>query len=275
MSNLLKMHLFRARKYKLTWILPGILVLLIALMFGVMWLENEFLSSMEMGVHPDVSVGEVSIASSDYTVNSQSYFEGVLVMLQTGFVPMLLIMYVLLFFVIDRSTGFIKNIVGYMDNKVSVAGASLLFTAIYLTVLVVVTMLVSLIGCYLVFDKVTYDGFGNFIKFLVVFYLAALSFTMILIWLADLTGKHAMMMILGILVLAFGTLFYQLIDLLIRYLRDGGDFMIEKYLPIGGLQTLSLDSPASAFLRIGAISLAVLIGTFFLDVAALKKQDIK
>lgn len=275
MSNLLKMHLFRARKYKLTWVLPGILILLIAIMFGAMWLESELFSSFEAESFAEVSVGEVDLVSSAYSPTSSSYFDTVLLMLQTGFIPMLLIMYVLLFFAIDRSTGFIKNIVGYMDNKSSVAGANLLFSAIYLTVLVAVTMLVSLPASYLIFDQVTYDGIGGFLKYLAVFYLSALSFTMILIWLADKTGKHPIMMILGIIVLAFGSLLYMLINYLVEYLRDGGDFMIQKYLPIGGLQTLALDSPALDFMRIGGISLAILVGAFFLDVVALKKQDIK
>lgn len=268
MSNLLKMHLFRARRGKLTWILLIVLVAFLVVQYGAMYLMRDLLSTSAME--------ELSGLSSTPMPNTTNFFDNVIVMFQAQFIPMVLSIFILLFLGIDRSSGFIKNIVSYLDNKYSVAGASLLLCLIYQSVLVLVTLGISLGSCYLIYDNVSFANAGGFFKFLAVFYLSTLSFTMLLVMLADLSGKHVLMMILGVLFLAFGTLLYQLIDLLVAYLRDGDcSFVIEKYLPPGGLQTLSATSPTEAFLRIGGLGAVVLVGAFLLDVVALKKQDIQ
>lgn len=268
MSNLLKMHLFRARRSKLTWILPIILAALLALEYGVIYLLNSLFTPAEIEIINDTGTNEI--------ISSRNYFENVISMLQAQFIPMMLSMFLLMFLGIDRSTGFIKNIVSYMENKCHVAGANLLLALIYLTGLVVLSMLVCLGGCLLIYDRVTFDGIGGFLSFLLVFYLSTLFFVMLLIALADLSGKHVLVMILGVLFLVFGPILFNLINLLINYLTDSETFfVVQRYLPLSGLSELSIRSSFSDLARIGSIALALLIGSFALDVVVLKKQDIK
>lgn len=263
MFNLLKMHLFRARRYKLTWILPIVLILILALVFGIEALVMR-LSYSDMAEGALLSAPELSV----------DFFTTTVSMLKAQIIPMMLCMFILLFLSIDRSTGYIKNIVGYLDNKVGVAGASLLLAAIYLLGLILVTALVSLISCILIYDRIEFYDFGTFISFLGVFYLSTLAVIMLLIMLADLMNRHIMVMVLGVLFIVFEPIIYLPINLLIDYLTES-TFDLAAYLPmLGSLLLLPGKSNPDLLIRLALISAGLLIGSFVLDVVALKKKDI-
>ena len=263
MFNLLKMHLFRARRYKLTWILPIVLVLILALVFGIVALV-ERLAYTDMTVETSLSAPTLSV----------DFFLTTLSMLKAQIIPLMLCMFVLLFLGIDRSTGYIKNIVGYLDNKVGVAGASLLLSAIYLLGLILVTCLVSLVSCVLIYDRIEFSDFGTFISYLGVFYLSTLAFSMLLIMLADLMNRHIMVMVLGVLFLVFETVIYMPLNALIDYLSKSS-FDLARYLPMLGTTLLLPDKSDPKFLiRLVLIAFGLLVGSFVLDVVALKKKDI-
>lgn len=260
MRNILKMNLFRMARTRTTYILAGVAVALQLLLFFITYLTESAIEGMYTAEF------EIEIAHSAFEA-----------FLMQGTLPgstLISLLFVMMFFSSEISTGYIKNLVGYEGNKFALAGANLITTVLYSLFVTILNVGVSILFSVIFFKSVTFEGLGNFLGYLGVTYLETVAFiTLILAW-SDRKGKHVLRMILGVVYLIYAMLIYQLINLAVDWIWEK-QISIGKYTLLGGMSTLNLESEPKAFFLLGGIALAVLVLAFFLDVIALKKRELK
>lgn len=256
MGNLIKMNLFRLRKSKLTYLLGGMTVLLILVILGVTALEKELTTGWY-----DNDLFATEFYTFLRTCLGRAYL--------TAFVGL----YMMMFLGTDRSTGFIKNIAGYLDNKFTVVGANLLTGAIYLGFLLILALIVSVPMTFVIHDKVTFGSFGSFAAYLGTCLFCTLCVLQVFLLLGDLTKRHFLFGILGMIYMFLAEALFLLVDLLVTWLAQK-EFIVERWIPSCSWTKLTDFSEPVDYLRYLGVAAVLGVGAFVLDAVCLKKKDL-
>jgi hypothetical protein len=258
MCNLLKMDLYRLRRYKLTYVLLGLMALMMLL---TMFITAMMISPSAFYDEPQKTVCSFPLLMREMMMNYHM-------------LPLLLAMFLLLFLQADRMTGFLKTVAGYLGRKLPIVLTNLTIAAIYLVLLTLVMFVIAIPGCLLMFDRVTFEQMGGFICYLLLYMLLTLAYCALLLLLADLTGKYVLAMIFGSIYAIYAPILYALIDFLHNSSEGAKTLVIEKYLPFGNLVYLSYDSSGKDFAYAAIWGVVILVGSAALDVLVLKKKDL-
>ena len=200
--------------------------------------------------------------------------EVVMLQFTIAVVPMLALMYIMLFLNSEVSSGYAKNIVGYEGNKYALAGANFITAAIYGTIIFLAATALGIAFAALVYKNPVFTDVGKFISYIVVSLLEMYAFIGLFIAFADMKGKYVLMMIIGAVCFMYAMLLYELVDIGVSYFFDK-EFHLENYTILGCMTSFKLTNAYSDFITSGAIALAVLILAYFLDVLALKRRELK
>ena len=258
MRNILKMNFFRMRRTKTTYILA-----VIGLAFSLMFLGINILTDAVM---TDL-MGEVVVAENNV-------LESVMLQFTIAIVPMLALMYIMLFLNSEVSSGYAKNIVGYEGNKYALAGANFITAALYGTVIFLAATAVGVGFAALALKTPVFSDWGKFISYIAVSLIEMYAFIGLFIAFADMKGKYVLLMIIGAVCFMYAMLLYELVDLAFSYFFDI-QFSLENYTLLGCMTMFRLTNKYSDFIISGAIALAVLILAYFLDVLALKRRELR
>ena len=267
MLNNLRMNLFRMKKNKLTYILAGVSVGLYLLLFGVELLiskaRNGVLSGLEI---------ETDLPLPDLTAARYNVFDSVVGMLM--FLPMLTMMFTMIFFFTEISGGYAKNLIGYRGSKPACVCANLLTSLIFSFSVLLLSAFLGAVLSALCYKNPTAEHTGKYLLFLLMSLAEIMAFNMVVLALGDLTNKHILLMIFGVIFVVYAPLVEELLSLGIYFLFEK-EIDFYRYTILGGISNYSMETPAKDMIISTVIALAELGLGFVLDVAALKKQELK
>ena len=263
MTNILKMNLFRFKRSRVAYVLAAVAVFFCMLVQTITFLVNRSMPQLPVtGMGGETLDWGLTVKTDILNVTMGSI--GLII------VPAVMVLFALLFLNGDLTNGYAKNLVGYTGNKRALATANILIPAIYSAGVLILCVVVSIgYGCIL-FQNVEFKNVGHFLLTVLIMYMEIMGYIMMLVALADLSGRHVLVMILGLVYVLYNNLFYQLINLIVDT-----DFRIEKYTLLGGMTSLRADSEPKWYFISAAIALAVFIGFFALDIVGLKKRELK
>lgn len=261
MLNMLKMNLFRMKKNRSAYVMLGVSALIQCLLIFISWLEQSTIQGL-LEIPIDIH--------APHNVFTDLMMQGTI----PG-IMMISLLFSMLFFSSEYSSGYLKNLIGYQGNKFALAGSNLVTVAIYTFAVTVVNVAVTILLAVLCYEKVSFANAGKDIGYIVIIYLESVAYTMLFVAWSDRNGKHVLKMILGALYTMYAMIFYLLINLAVQKMFDIEVFHIEKYTLLGGLSSLPAGSEAKDFIILGAIALLVLEAAYLLDVLALKKRELK
>lgn len=262
MRNNLNMNLYRMKKTRLSYVLFAVAVLISLLLFGIELLLYEELQQS----YEELPIPMLAPPANFYAQVASS--------LSYGIVPMIAVMFVLIFFNNEFSSGYVKNLIGCRGNKIGLCAANLLTAALFAAATFLATVLICFILTLLVIDNRDFSGFGKFVVYLAVYFIATMGYILLLLAIADRKGKYVPAMILGALYVNYAPLIYLLIEMALAYFFKI-DISVGKYTLLGCINTMKPSSDWKDLILSAAIALAAFIGAFFLDVNSLKKRELK
>ena len=267
MINNLRMNLFRMRKNKVTYVLAAVSVGLYLLLFGVELLINKAMSGVFSGLEI-----ETDLTLPDMTAPRYNVFDSVVGMLT--FLPMLTMMFTMIFFFTELSGGYAKNLIGYRGNKAACACAELLTSMIFSLAVLAVSVLLGLALSFLCYRDCTAEHFEKYALYLLMAFAEVMAFNMVVLALGNLTEKHILVMIFAALFVAYAPLVDQLLVLAADHFFDW-EIDINRYTILGGISSYSMETPAKYMLLSTLIALTELGLGYLLDIAALKKRELR
>lgn len=279
MLNTFRMYVYRMMKSRLTY---GILIAAF-LMCALIFFTDTFVPMMSL-----------SKALGIESAVEQNGFDMLRSMFAVGFHTVILTIFPIMFFAVDYSTGYVKNLVGYRTDKVKLCGANLLLTVVYVLAGYIINLLFGSIIILIFCKNVAWQGAGKFLLYILVNIIETVCYAQIMLFLADFMKKNIGAMIICMVYGFLSSIIYLLVDLIAAnnvdnaFLTETSDysvnvtvnpevareFLIERYTILGGASVLNRESAYGDFLRMGLIALGVLILFFFLDVLALNKRDV-
>lgn len=256
MANLIKMQLFRMKRSRLGYFMTGGMVLMSLLIYTITY----FITSSDFMMYVNNDLAGETFETTAFTLLGM-------------FMPMFLPIILLNFLGTNHSTGYTKNLVGYLDNSLAVAGSQLVIGVLYLLVLLVAYLVVTVVAGVIVTGSFWFDNAGKAIAAIAVQCLIALAYTFLWQAVADLLKKPLLGMIFSIIYVAFSQFIYLLVDQLVQALSNyTSSFALEKYTLLGNAQLVSGNAATEDLLRATVIALVILGGSFALDMLACKKR---
>lgn len=260
MRNIFNMNMFRMKKARLAYIFGGVAILLTLFIFALNWLMD--LAMSEMFDMPDM------------VSQSTNIFSAVIIQNASSVAPIIVLMFIMLFFNTVISTGYEKNLIGYEGNKFACAGANIAASAVYGIIIAVATTAVSFLISAVCYAEPIFEDGGKFFAYFIVSFIEMIAYIMLVMALSDMKGRYILGMILSMLYLFYNSLIYNLIDLAVDYFFDKS-ISIGKYTLLGCMKTFDLTNTFTDYLISGLIASAVLVIAYFLDVYALTKREMK
>lgn len=262
MLNIIKMDLYRMKKYKSTWILLLVMVAISALSLLVAGLLK--------------ANGVSSNLAKDGTMIPDTFFAIYMRSLQSGNM-MILIIISSIFMVNGKfKFGYIKNIAGKVSKRYRLIVSNLITTAIFTLLLMVVTGLTCIIGS-LLFLHLDVGSSSGFIRFMLVQFLLYMSFSSVIICVVSVSRSTAFSMaflityvtVIGPMLVLFGDL------ILHNLLKVSDNFSLGNYTVMQNIAKLGMKYDQTMYIRAIIIGIIVFGFTSAISAFAVTKKEIK
>ncbi|MEF9839368.1 MAG: ABC transporter permease [Lachnospiraceae bacterium] len=273
MSSVIKMEWFRFRRSKSAYII--IVVLAFMFLFGTI-LDG----TKDTNFHSQKSEKGNNIElytegyDSDYSAEYSQKFEMLVSSFSGNIVPMAILIFAGLFAGAYQKNKFEKNIIGAVGKRYKLVWANLFICAVFCFFTIVLTLAISLLG-YIIF----YPGFvemplGNmndFLKYLGTYYFLLVSIAATMSCFVQIIRNQILAIIIGLI---YGSgIVYGIVDFISQTL-GAATFSIYKYVPLGTLYKLTINSNNNVYLQAVLIAAVFAFVTLGINIAIRNRQDI-
>lgn len=256
MVNLIRMETYRFRKS-----IASLVILLSATLFMVLVFYLMLASTN--------TTDELSVASNTI-MNYYQY------MIQGDVLALFIVIFGVVFFSSENSSGFIKNTYGKESKKYKFLLSKLAVITLFTLILFAIAFMICIVGQQISNHAIVFgSNWGGFIRFIAIQFVLEIGFGAIVICLVSLVKNNIATTIVGIIYVMYGDAIYSLLDEKIQKLFHLSNFKLSNYVVFGNLYSINMNSSAKSCLR--AFIVALFIGILSIEVSniVLKKSDIQ
>ncbi|MDO5717166.1 MAG: ABC transporter permease subunit [Tissierellia bacterium] len=270
MGKLLKWDFYKAKKMKSTWLLLAALIILSAI--SVMMTYSNLKDIEELKLSENIEAMQKDVVGKTY--EEMDVLDWTLALSGGNFLLMFTIIFAVFLATTDFTTGFIKNMYGYIGNKSSFIISKIILTAIFSLLTFVLTYLVAFIADWVLLETSSIVAWSGFLRYTLAKWMLILGYGSLVIAIAVITRKNALTLIISLGYFLFlQEPFYKGINTLVEKVTSN-PFDITQYSLVGNIEIIrhtitTKEMITCMIVSIVAIALSIGVGHW-----SLKNQDI-
>lgn len=258
MIDVLKFDLFKARKSVSTWIIVVCVCIFTFASLGITYV------SKSEGELPEVAL-EIGEQITTQSVSEMTVVDWCVDAITGDFLLLFIVVFAVIFVSSDFSSGYIKNIYGCIERKISYVVSKIMIISFFSILIIAVSYISCVIFNYMIIKSGAFGDIGEFLKFTFFKLLLSVAFGSIVSCITIVVKKATASMVICMgYSFMFVNIFYTGINQVLNNVFEIEDFNIEKYTVIGNTISLNLNISSEQSTIIGIISmLAILISIVF------------